>query len=165
MSQFIPNENTFLGFLAASAGKPYGFGNVSAPTAAEVTATKDYTDFLVTLNASMTGGTVPVPRLKTKFETTTDGTVTGTFTADFYRDNLNDAAWKDLPRGTKGGFLLKRFGGTGTGGRPATGQDCEIWPVSVTSRAASPLVSGQAQAFTLTCSLPFEADEDAVVVV
>lgn len=164
MSQFIPNENTWLGFVVATTLKPFGVGNTSSPTAAEVTGAVDFTDFLVTLNASTSGNTVPVPRIKTKFETTIDGTVTATFTADFYRDDLNDLAWDTFVRGKKGTFLLKRFGGTAAGGKPAVGQKVESWPISVVSRAASPLASGQAQAFTLTASCPKEADEDAVVV-
>lgn len=163
MSQLIPNENTWLGFVAATPTKPNGVGNISAPTAAEVAAAVDLTDFLITLNASTSGNTVPTPRLKTKFETSTDGTVTGTFTADFYRDDEDDLAWDTLPRGTKGAFLVKRFGGTGTDGRPAAAETVEVWPISVTSRAPAALTSGTAQMFTLTASLPREPDEDAVV--
>lgn len=161
--QLIPNENTWVGFAPATAVKPNGVGNISAPTAAEVAAAIDWTDFIVSLNASTTGNTVPTPRLKRKFETSTDGTVTGTFTADCYRDDEDDLAWDTFPRGVRGAVLIKRFGGTGLDGRPVVGETVEVWVISVTSRAAGALTSGTAQMFTLTASLPEEPDEDSLV--
>ncbi|MEO6203992.1 MAG: hypothetical protein ABIO67_01210 [Mycobacteriales bacterium] len=163
MSNLIPNENTWVGFLVATVPKPNGVGIISAPTVAEVGSAVDLTDFLVSLNASASGNTVPTPRLKSLFETSVNGTSTATFTGDFYRDDEADLAWDTLPRGTKGCFLIKRFGGTGTAGKPVAAETVEVWPVNVTSRAAGALTSGTAQMFTLTCSVPREPDEDAVV--
>lgn len=164
MGQIIPNENTWVGFAVATVAKPLGVGNLSAPTLAEINAAVDITDFIISLNPSTTGNTVPTPRLKTKFETSTDGTVTGSFTGDFYRDDEDDLAWDLLPRGTKGCMFVKRFGGTGVDGKPITGQSVECWPISVSSRTPGGLTSGAAQMFTLTASVPKEPDEDAMVV-
>jgi hypothetical protein len=163
MSNMIPNANSFVGFTAATTGKPFGFTATNAPTLTEIGALVDLTDFIVSINASATGNTVPTPRLKSLFETSVPGTSTATFTSDMYRDDAADTAWDTLPRGVRGSFIIKRFGGTGTDGRPDTGEDCESWPVQVVSRAASALQSGQAETFTLTASVPIEPVEDYMV--
>lgn len=163
MSNIIANEECWVGFLVGDVTDKFGVANFSAPTAAEVAASEDLTDFLITLNASATGNTVPTPRLKSLFETNIPGTSAATFTADFYRDDENDTAWETLPRGTFGSFLIKRFGGTGTDLAPAVGEEVEVWPVQIVSRAGSALQSGTAQMFTLTASVPKEPVEDAIV--
>lgn len=163
MSNVIPNENCFIGFIPAAVNKPFGTTATGAPTLAEINGSEDLTDFVVSINASATGNTVPTPRLKRLFETSVPGTSTATFTGDFYRDDEDDAAWDALPRGKKGTFIINRFGGTGTDKRPAATQKTEVWPVQVVSRAASAMQSGAAQTFTLTCSVPIEPDEDYVV--
>jgi hypothetical protein len=164
MSNLIPNENTWVGFVPATLTKPDGVASISAPKIAEVTAAEDITDFLVSLNASSTGNTVPTPRLKSLFETSVNGTSTATFTADLYRDDEDDLAWDLFPRGVRGAVLIKRFGGSGPENSPVVGETVEVWPVRVSSRAPGALQSGTAQMFTLTCSVPKEPDEDAVVV-
>lgn len=163
MANLIPNQNSWIGFVAGTNAAPFGVVNISAPTAAEVAAAVDLTDFIVNINASSTGNVVPTPRLKSLFETSVPGTAAAQFTSEMYRDDEADTGWNTVPRGTKGTFLIKRFGGTGTNLRPAVGQTVESWPTIVTSRAAGALASGTAQTFSLTCSVPKEPDEDAVV--
>lgn len=168
MSNLIPNEHVFIGFIPEVTGatpKPYGVANTASPTVAEIAGAIDLTDYVISLTASSSGNVVPTPRLKSLFETSISGTVTATFTGDFYRDDTNDLAWDTLPRAQQGSFIIKRFGGTGTGGRPAATQKCEVWPVDVVSRAAAALTSGQAQMFTLNCSVPKEPNENATVTV
>ena len=82
-----------------------------------------------------------------------------------YRDSVdaNDDAWNALPRGTTGVFYISRFGGTGTNRLPVATNKVEVWPIIVTSRAASPMSSNTAQTFTLTCSVPVEPNEAAVI--
>lgn len=163
MANLIPNENTWVGYVAGTVPKPFGVGNLAAPTTAEVAGAIDVTDFLISLNASSTGNTVPTPRLKSLFETSVNGTSAAAFSADFYRDDEADIAWDLFPRGARGTFLVKRFGGTGTGKRPVVTQTVEAWAVGVTSRAANALTSGAAQMFTVTCSVPKEPNENAIV--
>lgn len=155
--RIIPNQNTWVGF------SPTLPANLDAPSVAEVGAATTVTGLLVTINAGSTGNTVPTPALDSLFETSVPGTSAAQFTADFYRDDDNDVAWNLLPRGTEGVFYIKRFGGTGTERRPGSTQDIEVWPVQVTSRTAGPLTSNTAQTFTVTCSVPQEPHEDAVV--
>lgn len=163
MSNLIPNEQTFVGFIPAAPGKRFGLTVNGAPTLAEINAAIDITDYLVSLNASSSGNTVPTPRLKSLFETSVPGTSSATFTADFYRDDENDLAWDTLGRGVYGTFIVQRFGGSGPDLRPAAGEKTEVWSVIVVSAAAGALSSGQAQQFSLTGSVPIEPDEKYVV--
>jgi hypothetical protein len=82
-----------------------------------------------------------------------------------YRDSVaaNDDAWTLLPRNTSGVFYISRFGGTGANLKPIATDVVEVWPVRVISRAASAMSSNTAQTFTLTCSVPAEPNENAVV--
>jgi hypothetical protein len=156
MTRLIPNENTWVGFALTVASK-------SAPTAANVTAAINLTPYLISLNASSRGNTVPTPSLDTLFETSISGTVQATFDADFYRDDDIDLAWTTLPRSTEGFMIISRFGGSGTGGKPILADVVEVWPVIVTSRTNSNMASNTVMTFTVSCSVPSEPDEDAVV--
>jgi hypothetical protein len=163
MSNVIPNEETFIGYLPGTLLHKWGPAVQGAPTLAEIGAALDLTDFVVSLNASSTGNTVATPRLKRRFETSVPGTVTATFSCDMYRDNEADTAWDTLPRAAKGTWIVMRFGGTGAAKRPAATQKCEVWTTDITARTASPLNSGAAQTFTVTASVPYEPAEDYVV--
>jgi len=157
--KIIPNQNTWVGFATTVA-------DIDSPTAAEVGAAINVTPLLISINASTTGNTVPTPTLDTLFETSVPGTSAAQFSADFYRDDDedDDIAWPLLPRGTKGYFLISRFGGTGPNKRPAATQGLEVWPVTITSRSMAQLSSNTAQTFTVTAAVPREPAEDAVVV-
>src|SRR5262245_48947382 len=128
MARIIPNENTWIGFVAG--------GTVAnqAPTVAQIAAAVDLTGFCISLNASSRGNTVPTPSFDSLFETSTAGTSAATFDADFYRDDDLDTAWETLPRGTPGTFIISRFGGTGADNLPVADDNVEVWPVMVTSR-------------------------------
>lgn len=158
MGRFIPNENTFLGFSLTCP-------NLHSVSLSLITGSVNLTRYLMSVNASTTGNTVPTPSLDTLFETSIAGTVTGTFSADFYRDDTNDLAWNTLPRRTKGFMFLSRFGGQDTTvkGRPVVGDDLEVWPVLIVSRANSNGASNTVATFTSTASIPVEPVEDAVV--
>ena len=159
MSRIIPNEQCYLGFLPAVA-------DVAAPTAAEITAGKDLTSYLISLNASTQGNTVPTPDLSTLFETSIPGTVQASLTGDFYRDDAagatGDLAWKTLPRKTKGFFVVQRFGAE-PGVAPAAADVVEVWPVMVVSRTMSNMANNTAMTFTVTCSVPAVPNEAATV--
>jgi hypothetical protein len=154
----IPNQNTWVGFATTVV-------DIDAPKASEITAAINVTPVLISINASSTGNTVPTPTLDTLFETSVPGTTAAQFSADFYRDDDEDKdiAWAALPRGTKGYFIISRFGGTGPDRKPAVGQACEVWPVQITSRSMGQMASNTAETFTVTASVPEEPAEDAVV--
>ena len=160
MSTLIPNENSWVGF---SEDMPAAANLV--PLAAEVAAATEVTEFLISLNAGSTGNTVPTPKLSSMFEPSIPGTSSAQFTAEMYRDSVkaNDIAWNLLPRNTSGVFYISRFGGTGAGRLPVATDTVEVWPVRVSSRTGSAMSSNTAQTFTLTCSVPQEPNEDAVI--
>jgi len=158
MARIIPNENTWVGFAAAGS-----ITNIAAPTAAQVAGAVDLTGYVISLNASSRGNTVPTPSFDSLFETSTSGTSAATFDADFYRDDEDDLAWETLPRGTHGFFLISRFGGTGSENLPLAGDDVEVWPVTITSRTMANMSSNTVLTFTASCSVNVEPDEDAVV--
>lgn len=81
-----------------------------------------------------------------------------------YRDDAGDTAWDTLPRGVVGYFFVSRFGGSGTGYMPKSGENVEVWPVRIVSRTASAMASNTAQTFTCTASVPEEPAENAKVV-
>jgi len=158
MARLIPNENTWVGFLPEAS-----LADHTAPTALEVAAAEDLTGFLISLNASSRGNAVPTPAFDSLFETSTAGTSSATFDADFYRDDENDAAWELLPRGTRGYFLVSRFGGTGTDNLPIATDEIEVWPVMVTSRTMANMSNNTVLTFTVSCAVNIEPAEDAVV--
>jgi len=161
MSTLIPNENCWIGFSATMPADDVTL----VPTAAEIAAATELTDFVISLTASSQGNTVPTPKLKSLFEPSIPGTSTAQFTAEMYRDSVlaDDVAWNTLPRNTEGVFYIARFGGTGTDLLPIADDVVEVWPVRVSSRAPSAMTSNTAQTFTLTCSVPQEPNEAATV--
>lgn len=157
MARIIPNENSWIGFASV---EPV---SKEAPTAAEIAAATPVTCLLSSITASAQGNAIPTPDLCSLFESSVMGTSQAQFSADFYRDDEDDAAWELMKRGTRGVFYISRFGGTGEGMMPLSGDSVEVWPVHVTSRAASPLASNTPQTFTVTCSVPSPPAEDAIV--
>lgn len=158
MARLIPNENTFVAFAPAAS-----ITNVNAPTAAQIAAAEDLTPFLISLNASSRGNTVPTPSFDTLFETSTTGTSAATFDADFYRDDEDDAAWELLTRGVRGFFIISRFGGTGVNNLPIATDEVEIWPVSITSRSMANMSNNTVLTFTVSCAVTKEPNEEAIV--
>jgi hypothetical protein len=157
MARIIPNENTWIGFTTAA------IADIQAPTSAQVAACIDLTGFCISLNASARGNTVPTPSFDSLFETSTAGTSAATFDADFYRDDVDDLAWETLPRGTRGTFMISRFGGTGLNNLPIAGDDIEVWTVMITSRTMANMSSNTVLTFTASCSVNVEPAENAIV--
>lgn len=157
MARLIPNERTKVHFVPDIADK-------DSPTISEIEGGTDVTGFLVTLEASTTGDTVPTPSFDSLFETSISGTVSATFTAEFYRDDEDDLAWETLTRGTNGYFVIARFGwSSAENDEPEDGDDCEVWPVRITTRSAMALTNNESQRFNLEASVPVEPTEDATV--
>lgn len=156
MPRIIPNKQSYITFVNTIAS------TALTPTAAEVAAGVNLTGFTISINASTTGNTVATPAFDDVFETSIPGTVTSTFEADFYRDDTTDTAWTTLPRGTKGYFVIQRFGNT-TGTAPAAGAKVEVWPVIVQTRSAQNMTNNTAQTLTVQCSVFQVPNESAVI--
>ena len=159
MARIIPNANTWIGWTTAA------IGTITAPTTAQITACVNLTPYVISLNASAQGNTVPTPSFDTLFETTIVGTSQATFTGDFYRDSATDTAWSSLTRSTSGFFIISRFGGGGTYKEPNVATNkCEVWPVTITSRAMTNMANNAVMTFTVTCAVTAAPAESAVVV-
>lgn len=159
MARIIPNANTWVGFKSTLTGTP------AAPKVADITGAVNLTPFVISLNASAQGNTVPTPSFDSLFETSIIGTSQATFTGDFYRDNATDTAWTTLERGTFGYIIVSRYGGSGTDHEPDTiGDECEVWPISVTSRTMANMANNAVMTFTVTCAVNVVPAEAAVVV-
>lgn len=158
MARIIPNENTWIGFAADGA-----ITDIAAPTAAQITAAVNLTGFCISLNASSRGNTIPTPSFDSLFETTASGTSAATFDADFYRDDDVDTAWTTLVRGTRGFFIVSRYGGSGTANKPIAADKVEVWPVEITSRTMANMASNTVLTFTVTCAVNIEPNENATV--
>jgi len=156
MARIIPNENSWIGFTPTVA-------SVSAPTAANITAAVNLTPYVISINASSRGNTVPTPSFDSLFETSIAGTVQATFDADFYRDDSADLAWATLPRATDGFFIISRFGGAGADHKPIALDVVEVWPVLIVSRTMANMSNNTVLTFTASASVPVEPVEDAVV--
>lgn len=166
MARIVPNDKTWIGFLPFASLT----GTKSAPNLQDILNATDLTSFVISITAQSQGNTVPTPTLDSTFETNVQGTVSASFSADFYRDDTepSDTApykhpWNLLPRSAKGYFFISRFGGTGTNAAPAAGQAVEVWPVIITSRSASSLASNTAQTFTVTAAVFDEPGDPATV--
>ena len=161
MARLIPNENTEVYFVPTIADDDL------EPTQEEIDDGVRLTDFLITLDGSSTGNTVPTPTFASLFETSISGTVTATFTAEFYRDDEDDLAWDTLPRATDGYIVVARFGFTPEEGPPAypasVGDECEVWPVRLTARSAMALTNNEVQRFGIEAAIPEEPNEAASV--
>lgn len=160
MGKVIPNQLSWVGFLTTISAT-----TTLVPNQTEIAAGVVLTPLLIGLNASSQGNVVPTPALDTLFETSIIGTSQATFTADFYRDSVSgsDTAWNTLPRKTTGYMVIARFGGTGTGRIPVTGNVVEVWPIIVVSRTMANMANNTVQTFTVTCSVPQEPNEAATV--
>lgn len=160
MSTLIPNANSYIAFATTAPA------SMTAPTAINLSAAVNLTDFIISLTASFQGNAVPTPKLSSTFETSIPGTSSATFTAEMYRDSVlaNDTAWTAMVVNQLGWFYISRFGGLGALKLPITADKVDIWPVRVISRAASALSSNTAQTFTLTCAIPTVPSEGVAVV-
>jgi|LakMenEpi03Aug12_release.lakeMendotaPanAssembly.Ray.scaffolds.fasta_scaffold54239_4 hypothetical protein len=162
MARIIPNANTWIGFYPSTTGT---ISTITAPTVAQVNAAINLTPFVISLNASAQGNTVPTPSFDTLFETTIVGTSQATFTGDFYRDSTTDSAWAALARTTNGWFIISRFGGGGTYKEPNVATNkCEVWPVTVTSRAMTNMANNAVMTFTVNCAVTAAPAESAATV-
>ena len=160
MATMIPNANCWIGF---SPTLPAAVTLI--PKLAEITAAVDLTEYVISLTASMTGNTVPVPALDSRFERTIPGTLTAQFSAEMYREAITaqDLAFTNLPIDQNGVFYISRFGGLGVDKRPITADKVDVWVVKVSAATDSPISSNTAATFSLTCSVPQPPKIGAVV--
>jgi hypothetical protein len=148
----------------------------AAPTVTELTGGTDLTGFLTRdgLKTPATGNTVDISDASSLFNSTAPGSYGGDAAElTCYRDTLgtNDTAWTALERGTIGFLVVARAGwgqsattGIGTNdGTPTAADRCEVYPVTVISRAMNDTADNEASKFTCSLAITAEPADDAVV--
>lgn len=145
-------------------------GNPAAPTVAEIGAGVDLTPWLTRdgLSTPLDGSTIDVAGANSRYNATASGSYGGQpITLKFFRDSDSgdDTAWATLPRQTQGYLVIRRFGGSTSSSDDAFAatQDVEVWPIDVLSRTNTPIADNEAQKFEVSCAVPSEPVEDAVV--
>lgn len=120
----------------------------------------------------MKGKTIPTADISQPYDTTTTGAYGGDpITLKLFRDTVegSDTAWSTLPRGTTGFALIAlRWVRVPVVAHPAlnalaTGDRCEIWPITVIAREPAKTAEGEATTFMVTCSVPVAPELDAAV--
>lgn len=139
-------------------------------TLAQLATAVDLTDWLLRdgLDTPLDGNTFDVAGAKSRYNATEAGTYGGQpIRLDWFRDSdeQDDVAWDTLPRGTRGVFVIARFGHDGSSEDPLeVGDRVELWPATVISRAHRQIEADGAYRFHTSCSVPFEPNDDAEVV-
>ncbi|WP_333770945.1 phage tail tube protein [Streptomyces sp. IBSBF 2435] len=150
--------------------------DMAAPTAAEVTAGVNLTNHMTRdgLKTPSTGNTIDAADAGSRFNATAPGTYGGD-AAEYtgHRDSktANDLAWTTLEAGTAGFLIVARAGfhqnaTTGLGspdGAPTAADRCEVYPVTVISRAPSDTGDNETAKFTAQMAITGEPVQDAVV--
>lgn len=149
-----------------------------APTATELgTGAVKLTPFLTRdgLKTPATGNTIDLSDASSRFNKTGPGSYGGDAAElTCFRDSksANDIAWTTLPPGTVGYLVVARFGwnqdagtdGVGTAAStPTAGDRCEVYPVTVISRAMADTADNEASKFSVTLAITDEPAFDAVV--
>lgn len=139
-------------------------------TLAQLTAAVNLTDWLLRdgLNTPLDGNTIDVAGAANRYNATDAGTYGGQpITTSWFRDSdeAQDDAWDTLPRGTRGVFVIARFGHVGESLEPLeAGDRVELWPFVVISRNHMGIEQDAPYRFTTSCAVPYPPNDDAVVI-
>lgn len=105
--------------------------NLSAPTALELDAGVDLTPFMPTAGVSInwTQNNATIAMLDESFVASVVGTESAEIELTGLRDDSTDGFWDAFERGENFYLVVGRFGWSGSGGEPDTGDKCEVYPV------------------------------------
>ena len=169
MARIQPTGTIAIQFVPTVADK-------TAPTVTELGAGTDLTPFVTRdgLKTPATGNTVDISDVSDLFNSTAPGSYGGDAAElTCYRDTKEsaDLAWTTLPRGTTGFLVVARSGfgqdsETGMGsndGTPTAGDRCEVYPVTVISRAMNDTADNEASKFTCSLAITAPPADDASV--
>jgi len=150
--------------------------DISAPTVAEITAGVNLSHHMTRdgLKTPFTGNTIDASDAGSQFNSTAPGTYGGdALEYTGHRDSkaATDLAWTTLEFGVTGFLVVARAGfaqGADTGlgtpdGAPTVGDRCEVYPISVISRAPADTADNQTSQFTAQAAITGEPAQDAVV--
>lgn len=107
--------------------------DVDAPTESEMGAGMEIScDIAEVSGFTFTNSPIDTPDMCAEFvkripgeDTAEDSELT------FYEDDTSNPLFTTLAKGSSGFIVFFPYGTSGVAGEPATGDDCEVWPVSV----------------------------------
>lgn len=156
MVRYVPEGTVEFSYVATIAVP-------AAPTAAELNAGVDLTEFSVgDLDMPFEGQTADAADLSSRFNKTVPGDYGGSSgSASFHKDTVtgNDTAWTTLPRNTVG-YLVVATRGLATPGTFAVADIVDIWPIEVLSRSLNAQARNQSLRFTVNMAITDEPTED-----
>lgn len=140
--------------------------DITAPTLAEIAGGVDLTPWLLRdgLSRPKDGNTIDVAGADNLYNATDAGTYGGQpWRLSFFRDSdeADDTAWDTLPRGTRGFLIIVPF--EGSDATLVGGERGECAPIIVISRSERDIEQDGAYRFDVTCAIPSEPADDAVV--
>ncbi|MFJ2717406.1 hypothetical protein [Streptomyces sp. NPDC087437] len=147
-----------------------------APTVAEIAAGVNISDHVTRdgLKTPSSGNTIDAADIGSRFNKTAPGTYGGDaaeITAHRDSKAANDLAWTSLEQDTitflvvaRSGFDQQTATGLGTkDGVAKAGDRCEVYPVTVISRAANDTGDNETAKFTASLAITGEPEQEAVV--
>lgn len=153
--------------------------SIAAPTVTELGAGTDLSTYLTRdgLKTPASGNTVDSSVIASAYTPQVPGTYGGdAVSLTCQRGSKggvggDDTAWSTLIRGTQGFLVVARSGwaqdattGLGTpGGTPTVADRCEVYPVSVLTRAMADTAENQTSRFDATLTVTADPNLDAVV--
>lgn len=148
----------------------------SAPTVTEVGAGTDLTRNMLPdgLDTPLTGNVIDASDASSLFNKQALGSYGGdAIQFQFHLDSkpADNVAWTTLARETTGFLVVTRWGwaqdpttGLGTpSGTPTLADKCEVYPVTVSTRAPASTADGQTNRATASLAVTDEPEQDAVV--
>ncbi|MDT0477401.1 hypothetical protein RM863_35295 [Streptomyces sp. DSM 41014] len=150
--------------------------SMAAPKVSEISAGVNLSDYVTRdgLKTPSSGNTIDAADIGSRFNKTAPGTYGGDaaeITAHRDSKSTTDLAWSTLPQDAIGFLIVARQGfaqsvttGLGTkAGTPTVADRCEVYPVTVISRAANDTGDNETSKFTASLAITGEPAQDAVV--
>lgn len=135
--------------------------DMTAPTAAEITAGDEITSFISSLETPLEGSAPDASDVSSAFNKTVAGTYGGSVSAEMYRDDTDDDAFAMFPRNTTGYLIIRRFGGSDVDF--AAADEVEVWHLRVITRSPSNIDRETVQSFNVQFATLSEPEVEATV--
>lgn len=138
--------------------------NLDAPTVAELAAGTELSCELAEISGfSFKNDPINVPDFCSVFVKNIPGEDKADASSmTFYEDDTSNPIRSTLAKGTEGYVVFFPYGVTG--GSPNTGDECEVWPVSVASSTRMWQAGNEAGKYQVEFTITDAPDQDATVV-
>ena len=139
--------------------------DTAAPTVAEITAGTDLTPLVPTsgVDIQWTHNNASIAMLDESFVAEVVGTESATITLTGLRDDTSDDFFDAFSRGDNFYLVVFRFGVSGAGGDPASGDVCEVYPGQSHRPAPMPPAENEFQQAMVTIAVTDTPSVDSAV--